>query len=57
MEGVWMKGRKMWLAHWLEDRRLRRLLASLDNDENSLVLDIVKGKMIASCGAGVRNRI
>lgn len=52
-----MKGRKMWLAHWLEDRRLRRLLASLDNDENSLVLDIVKGKMIASCGAGVRNRI
>jgi hypothetical protein len=52
-----MKSRKMWLANWLEDRRLRRHLASLDNDENSLVLDIVKGKMIVSCGAGVGNRI
>lgn len=52
-------------ARWLEDqRRLRRHLASLDNDENSPVLDIVKGKMRVSFGPGriytrdsVKNRI
>jgi hypothetical protein len=60
-----MKGRKIWLEKWLEDRRrLRRHLASLANDENSPVLDIAKGKRIVSFGAGgidagdnVRNRI
>jgi hypothetical protein len=60
-----MKGRKMWLAKWLEDRRrLRRHLGSLDNDETSPVLDIAKGKMRVSFGPGgiytgnsVRNRI
>jgi hypothetical protein len=46
-----MTGRQMWLAKCLEDRRrLRRHLGSLDNDENSPVLDIAKGKMRVSFG-------